>query len=46
MSLQVSQILTDFNSFCTAETGKMYKTGHVFSYLLLKENVANDIINV
>jgi len=24
----------------------MYKTGHVFSYLLLKESVANDVINV
>jgi len=24
----------------------MYKTGHSFSYLLLKESVANDVINV
>ena len=24
----------------------MYKTGHVLSYLLLKESVANDVINV
>jgi len=24
----------------------MYKTGHAFHYLLLKENVANDLINV
>ena len=24
----------------------MYKTAHAFSYLLLKESVANDIINV
>jgi len=24
----------------------MYKTGHAFSYLLLKEIVANDVINV
>jgi len=24
----------------------MYKTGHAFSYLLLKESVANDVINV
>ena len=24
----------------------MYKTGHAFTYLLLKESVANDIINV
>ena len=44
--LQVYQILIDFNNFCTTETGKMDKTGHAFSYLLLKESVANDIINV
>ena len=24
----------------------MYKTGHAFNYLLLKESVANDVINV
>ena len=24
----------------------MFKTGHAFSYLLLKESVANDIINM
>ena len=24
----------------------MYKTGHAFSYLLLEESVADDIINV
>ena len=24
----------------------MYKTGHAFSYLLLKESVANGVINV
>ena len=24
----------------------MYKTGHAFAYLLLKESVANDVINV
>jgi len=24
----------------------MYKTGHAFNYLLLKESVANNIINV
>ena len=41
-----SVILTDFNNFCTAETGKIYETGHAFSYLLLKESVANDVINV
>jgi len=46
MSLQVCQILTDFNNFCTAETGKNYKTDHALSCILLKESVANDIINV
>jgi len=40
--LQHCQILTDFNNFCTAKTGKMYKTGHAFTYLLLKESVANE----
>ena len=36
--LQLCQILTDFNNFCTAETEKkIYKTVHVFTYLLLKE---------
>jgi len=25
---------------------KMYKTGHIFTYLLLKESVANDVINM
>ena len=45
--LQLCQILTDFNNFYTAETGtKMYKTGHAFNYLLLKESVANEVINV
>ena len=44
--LQLCQILTDFNNFHTAETGKMYKTGRAFYYLLLKESVANDVINV
>lgn len=24
----------------------MYKTGHAFTYLLLKESVANDVVNV
>ena len=24
----------------------MYKAGHTFAYLLLKESVANDVINV
>ena len=32
--------------FCSDETGKLYKTGHTFTYLLLKESVANDVINV
>jgi len=48
--LQLCQILTDFNNFYAAKTGKMYKTGHaftyLFTYLLLKESVAYDVINV
>jgi len=44
--LQLCQILTDFNNFCSDETGKMYKTGHEFTYLLLKERVANEVINM
>ena len=44
--LQLCQIITDFNNFCSDETRKMYKTGHTFTYLLLKESVANDVINV
>ena len=43
---QLSQILTDFNNFCSAETGKNVKTAHAFTCLLLKESVANDVINV
>jgi len=48
--LQLCQILTDFNNFCTAETGKKggkrTKQGLLITYLLLKESVANDVINV
>ena len=44
--LQLCQILTDFNNFCSAKTGKMYETEHAFTYLLLKESVANDVIDV
>jgi len=44
--LQLCQILTDFNNFYSAETGKMYKTEHAFTYLLLKESVANHVLNV
>ena len=43
---QLCKILTDFNNFCSAETGKIYKTEHAFTYLLLKESVANDVLNV
>ena len=44
--LQLCQILTDFNNFYTAETGKkIYKTA-CFNYLLRKESVVNDVINV
>jgi len=46
ISLQLCQILTDFNNFCCAKPAKMYETGPAFTYLLLKESVANDIINV
>ena len=42
----IVQILTDLNNFCTAETGKNVQNSHAFSYLLLKESVANDLINV
>ena len=41
--LQLCQILTDFNNYCTAETGEMYKA---FTYLLLKESVTDDVINM
>jgi len=41
--LQLCQILTDFNNFCSDKTEK---TGHVFTYLLQRESVANDVINV
>ena len=44
--LQLCQILSDFNNFCSAKTKKMYETGHAFTYLLLKESVDNDVINV
>ena len=44
--LQICQILTDINKFCTAETGKMYNTGYAFTDLSLKESVGNDVINV
>ena len=44
--LQLCKILTDFNNYYTAETGKkMYKTWQAFNYLLRKESVANDVIN-
>jgi len=44
--LQLCQILTDFNNFCSVESGKMYKTDHAFTYLLLKESVVINVINV
>jgi len=46
ISLQLCQILTDFNNFCSAKTEKIYETECAFTYLLLKESVANDVINV
>ena len=49
-SIHLAATLSNFNRFqyffCNAETGKIYKTGHAFTYLLLKESVANDVINV
>ena len=38
--------LTDFNNFCTAETEKNLQNRACIFYLLLKESVANDVINV
>ena len=46
ISLQLCQILTDFNNFAAPKPEKVYNTGHAFTYLLLKESVANDVINV
>jgi len=39
-------MLTNFNNFCSAKTGNMYEIGRAFTYLLLKESVANDVINM
>jgi len=39
-------MLTDFNNFCTAETGKNVQNRACINYLLLKESVVNGIINV
>ena len=44
--LKLCHMLTDFNNFCSDETAKMYETGHTFTYLLLKESVSIDVINV
>jgi len=44
--LQLCQILTDFNNFCRAKTGKIYETDRAFTYLLLKESAAEDVIDV
>ena len=46
MWLQLCQILTDFNNFALPKPKIMYKTGNAFSYLLLKENLDNDVINM
>jgi len=46
-SVNLTATLSNLNRyFCSDETGKMYKTGHAFTYLLLKESVENDVINV
>jgi len=34
------------NNLCSAKTRKTYKTGNAFTYLLLKDSVASNIINV
>ena len=44
--LKLCQILTDFIIYALPKPEKMYKTGHAFTYLILKESVANDVINV
>ena len=46
MWLQLRQILTISIIFALPKQEKMYKTGHAFSYLLVKESIANEIINV
>ena len=46
MWLQLRQIVTDFNNFCIAETENNVQNRRAFSYLLLKESVYNDVINV
>jgi len=33
-------------TFALPKPEKMYKTAHAFNYLLHKESVANDVINV
>jgi len=44
--LQLCQILTDFNNFAAAKLEKMYETERAFTYVLFKESVANNVINV
>ena len=47
MAVQLCQVLTDFNNFfALPKQEKCKKTGHTFTYLLLKESVVNDVINV
>ena len=43
--LQLCQILTDFNSFCSAKTGKTYETGRAFtvSYIFSGSDAAKII---
>ena len=38
--LQLYQILTDFNNFCSAETENLYQTEHAFTYLLRRRRPA------
>jgi len=44
--LQLSQILPISIIFAVLKPEKMYETGHAFTYLLLNESAANDVINV
>jgi len=43
--LTATQILNNFNNFCSAKTGQKYERGCAFAYLLLKESAANDVVN-
>jgi len=44
--VQLCQILPISIFFAVPEPAKMYETRRAFTYLLLKESVVNDVINV